>query len=672
MNRWTGPMGNLRPSGGTSPLPSLLDAGISWLVRAFQFGRSRCLRASAYSAAVLVSGLGCGRELGPISTPPESAQVAPSASVVLASPMRDRTAVSAGLGIAGSTSADISEGFDAGPKQTAELHNARHVAASRRLVVTPGKRSVAGMSGMVVSVNAEASRVGVELLKLGGNAVDAIVAVALVLAVTHPSAGNIGGGGFALVHLANGETLALDFRESSPERLDRQRYAEMMRAGGEGPDSVAIPGTVAGLFELATRFGRLPFATLVEPARRLAESGHRVSTREAMAIRSAWPKLRHEPLARRLYGRNTQQPIQAGSWLKLPQLASSLARLQAAGRDGFYKGPVAASVVASLGQDPQIGETDLAAYRAVWRQPLEIPYRDLRVLIMPPPSAGGVALATGLLMLSAYDPSTMRRGSTPHAHLLLEIMRRAQADRVYGVVDPDVFSEAQREASLNHLLAPQRWLERCPIDPDRATPNQQIVEHQAPVTEMEHTTHLAVTDNQGMAVSLTTTLSSGFGSKVITDTGVVLNNALASFSGNGQNQPLPHRRTTSSMAPTMVEDALGLRLILGTPGGDTIPSTLLQLLNSLIDYSIPLDQAVDAPRLHQSIAPGGQARLERSRPIPLPLQRGLGQLGHQFVNPTSVMGHANSIAVVDRRFFGYVDPREGGLALGWKGESPRP
>lgn len=549
---------------------------------------------------------------------------------------------------------------EAGPHFT-EL---AHVIPTRQLDVMPGHRSVLGRSGMVVSVNADATRVGLEILNAGGNAVDAAVAVAFVLAVTHPSAGNLGGGGFALVRLASGEALALDFRESSPELLDRSRFVAMIHDGGEGQDAVAIPGSVAGLHELSRRLGRLPFGDLVEPARQLASAGHRVSEREATAIRSAWQKLSKVPAARKLYGGRDRQPIPAGTSLRLAALAETLSRVKSAGALGFYTGNVAASIVASLGNNPQIRTSDLAAYRAIWRAPLEVGYRGLRVVIMPPPSAGGVALAESLTMLEAYEPSAWARGSVSHAHLLLEIMRRAQADRVYAVVDPDTLDQAQQQSVVSQLLDPKRWPSRCPINLSRATLNEEIVEPGIASIEAEHTTHLATVDQEGMSVSLTTTLSSGFGAKIFTDSGIVLNNALASFSGKGQNQALPNRRTTSSMAPTLIEDTTGLRLVLGTPGGDTIPSTLLQLINSIVDYGIPIDAAVDSPRLHQSIAPNGRARMERNRPIPKALERQLVALGHRFINPTGVIGHANTIAIIQGKLYGYADPREGGLALG--------
>lgn len=438
----------------------------------------------------------------------------------------------------------------------------------------------------------------------------------------------------------------------------------MIQSGGEGPDSVAVPGSVAGLFELSSRFGRMPFADLVRPAQVLAEGGHRVSAREANAIRSAWPKLKRSALARQRYGTAAGQPISAGTWLKLPELAATLSVLQAEGVKGFYSGAIGASIVNVLGSSPQLSREDLLAYRAVWRRPLVVPYRDVNVTIMPPPSAGGAALAESLAMLGLYDPRTLPRGSAAHAHVLLEIMRRAQADRIHRVADPDAWSDSERATHLASFVDPNRWLLRLPIDSQHATANAQVVSEDGLAMEPEHTTHLAVIDRNGMAVSLTTTLSSGFGSKLVTDTGIVLNNAVGSFSGLGENQPLPNRRTTSSMAPTMVEDAQGLRLVLGTPGGDTIPSTLLQLVNSLVDYAVPIDLAVDAPRLHQGVGRRADVRMEGNRPISADLRRGLTKLGHKFDQPTGAMGHANTIGIIAGVFYGYVDPREGGLALG--------
>lgn len=603
--------------------------------------------------------LGCGHERAHSSKG--------DGSTTAASPAASNLAAASQANALGTSSppASIIDGERESAHASTPTDASRLIApTSRVLALTPGSRSARGKSAMVVSVSPEATRVGLSVLDAGGNAVDAAVAVAFTLAVTHPSAGNLGGGGFALVHLDGGSVLALDFRESSPRKLDRSRFFEMIRNGGEGADSVAIPGSVAGLYELSSRYGKLPFAQLVAPARTLAEQGHRVSHREATAIRSAWPKLKRQPWLSKLYGTPQGQPLPQGFWLRLPRLAQTLKALETGGAEGFYSGPIAGSLVRSLGLNAQISLNDLRDYRAIWRQPLVVPYNEVRVVVMPPPSAGGIALATSLAMLSRYDARLIEQGSAAHAHLLLEIMRRAQADRIYSVVDPDSLGAAERTSKLSRLLDPERWLKRFPIDPLRVTPNEQIVAHVSRLRESEDTTHLAVVDGTGLAVSLTTTLSAGFGAKVITDTGIVLNNALASFSDAGENQPLPNRRTTSSMAPTFVQDRQGLRLVLGTPGGDTIPSTLLLLLNALLDYAVPLDSAINAPRLHQDVGSLGLARTEGRHPILPELQRRLERMGHRFCHPTPAMGHANTIAIIDGYLYGYADPREGGLALG--------
>jgi gamma-glutamyltranspeptidase/glutathione hydrolase len=542
--------------------------------------------------------------------------------------------------------------------------------SERTLDVNTGRRSVKGTRGVVVSVNALATQIGTEILAKSGNAVDAAVATAFALAVTHPSAGNLGGGGFALVRLPNGDTHALDFRESSPQKLDRARFFAMIRSGGEGADSVGIPGSVAGLYALARRFGRLPFAELVEPARRLAAEGHRVARREATAIAQAWPKLKQSHLGSIRYGTNNEKPRGIGAIIRLPELASTLTAIRDRGPTGFYDGAVGRSIVRALGPDPQIQRTDLLSYRAVWRRPLSFEYRGLRVITMPPPSAGGVALTASLALLSNYALAGYPLHSPAHAHLLLEVMRRAQADRLYGVVDPDTLSDEERILREKNWRDPTRWTTRSPISPLRPTDNQAIAANVRSMRESDQTTHLAVVDDSRMAVSLTTTLSSGFGSKVLTASGIILNNSLGSFSGMGENQPAPSRRTTSSMAPTLIDDRDGLRIVLGTPGGDSIPSTLLQLVNLLVDHGVALDAAVDAPRLHQSVLPPGLVRGESTRPISPQLRVALERMGHHFAPPTSTMGHANTIALVNGVPFGYVDPREGGLALGLNEPSP--
>lgn len=546
------------------------------------------------------------------------------------------------------------------PGQTAPL------CPTTTLSLDPGRRSVVGHLGMVVSVDEEATLAGVEVLKRGGNAVDAAIAVAAALAVTHPSAGNLGGGGFALVRVAGGSTSALDFREVAPQSLQRPSFLDMIQKGGEGPGSVGIPGTVAGLLALKSRFGTRPIGELFERAITLAEKGHRVTAREAAAIGRAWPGLSSRPAGVRLFGNGRHGPMAAGSWAVRAELGATLRRIVERGRAGFYEGETAESIIRAVGPPNPISEEELRSYEAVFREPRVICYRGARVEIMPAPSAGGVALTEGLLMLEEADPLALRQVPAQYTHVLLEILRRAHVDRIYDVVDPDSLTAEERATSERRWLDPERWLKHHPIDPSRATPTEELVaRHLAEGTESEQTTHLAVVDSQGMAVSLTTTLSSGFGSKVVTDTGIVLNNTVASFSGLGKNQPRAGQRTTSSMSPALLFDDTGLRLVLGTPGGDSIPSTLLQLVANLVDLGMPLDAAVDAARVHQSVLPPSVARYEPTRPLPATIRTALARMGHT-VQPTKSpsMGHANTILLTARGAFGYADPREGGLARG--------
>jgi len=610
--------------------------------------------------------------LEPRQSPPENAPdalslhsldlQAPNATVMLAPPLATPVESDSNLPVPGSQSEP-----NARPPMPP---SAFALTPTGTLPLVPGRRAVVGPFGLVVSVNALATQIGVECLKAGGNAVDAAIAVGFALAVTHPSAGNLGGGGFALVRNSTGETYALDFRESSPAALDKERFVAMIKAGGEGADSVGIPGTVAGLFALSKQFGKLPMAGLIEPARKLAELGHRVERREADAIAVSWPKLKAITFAKKRYGRNDGHPRSLGSVVRLPELATTLAAIQSQGEAGFYDGDVALSIEQALRPNSQVTTEDLKRYRATWRRPLRFPYRSLVVTTMPPPSAGGVALMSGLLQLAQTDPSHIRMNSVERGHLLLEIIRRAQVDRLYSVVDPDTLSGDKNAQKLAQWLTPDRWAKRAPINPYKASRNDEVTKESSAAHESDQTTHFAVVDATGMAVSLTTTLSSGFGSKIITRTGIVLNNSLASFSGIGENRPAPYKRTVSSMAPTLIEDNSGLKLVLGTPGGDTIPSTLLQIINLIVDYGQSLDDAVDAPRIHQSILRRANARYESRRPLPNAWRVELSRMGHHFVTPTSVMGHANSIAIVDGKPYGYVDPREGGLALGLQEPSP--
>jgi len=532
----------------------------------------------------------------------------------------------------------------------------------------PGKRSVLGANGIVVAAEPFATRAGVSVLEAGGNAVDAAVATALALAVTHPSAGNLGGGGFALVRPPAGPTVALDFRETAPSSLTRPSFDAMIAAKGSGPVAAGVPGSVAGLLLAERKFGRLPLERVFAPAVALARDGVILSHEEAGVLAAHWKTLALDAAARSVFGDAHGAPLRPGARLKQPKLAALLADLVARGEKAFYAGPAAESLVRATGG--KISLAELAGYRAVEREPLRVRYRGLEVETMPPPSTGGLVLAGTLHALEKLAPEPHPgTESAETLHVFLELSRRAQALRRFSVVDPDALDATAQSALIARFLDPDS-LVAVPIDPERATPSVKVHPLYADaLRELEHTTHLAVVDADGMVVSLTTTLSASFGAKVMVPaTGVLLGNAVASFSSMGENLPLPGRRTTSSMAPTLVLREGKPLFVLGTPGGDTIPSTLGLLMLRLVDERMPLDDAVDAPRVHHGFVPDA-VRYEAARPLAKDLLSALAAKGHKFDRSHATQGDASVLLLTNDPLSqaGYADPREGpGLALAAK------
>lgn len=519
-----------------------------------------------------------------------------------------------------------------------------------------------GKHGVVTSVEASATQVGVDILEAGGNAIDAAVGVAFALAVTHPSAGNIGGGGFLTLKIGN-IVEAIDFREDSPKNLTDKAFWKMINSGGRGPASVGVPGTVAGLFLAHQRHGKLPFKDVVRPAVDLAESGYPLGDRQAKTIVWAERDLRRDEVAKDLFfpGGAAAKP---GTLIKSPLLGVALRRIMEQGPDGFYKGPTAEDLVASLGSDGLLNLDDLASYKAIVREPLCFDFQGLRIITFPAPSAGGVALAQTLLMLTATAVERTTLDSINRLHLFAEASRRAQAERQLFVVAPESLPEEERRAQRERATNPQTWLAEHPISPDRATASSDIHPSYAKsLSELEHTTHLSVIDKHGGLVSLTVTLSGSFGARVFTKkTGIVLNNATASFSSVGVNTPQAGQRTTSSMAPTLALYGDRAAFVLGSPGGDTIPSTISQLLLRLAIDKQSLKEAVEAPRVHQTFAPG-TLTTEKGRPLPAGLTLGLGKLGHQIVERSSAIGDANTAVRIFDTAYAVCDSREGGAAL---------
>jgi gamma-glutamyltranspeptidase/glutathione hydrolase len=517
---------------------------------------------------------------------------------------------------------------------------------------------------MVVSVEPHATRAGVSVLSAGGNAIDAAVATAYALAVTHPSAGNLGGGGFMLIARRGQPIVALDFRERAPHGMDAARLELMLRAGARGPASSAVPGSVAGLNLAEQRFGRLGLERVLAPAIELARSGHALGARQALTLGWAWPRLRQDREARRIFG-TARGPLRAGERLVQPELALTLERIARGGDAGFYAGPSAASLVAAMGTLGGIDERDLRDYRARLRAPLQLDYRGYRVSTMPPPSSGGVALVQILSSLERLRAHELPQDSAEELHLFIELSKRAQAQRRFELVDPESAPDAMSATGLLPRLSGLALLEQGPaIDPARATPSRSISALYAEAgQELEHTTHLSVIDAEGNAVSCTTTLSAGFGAGyVAAGTGVVMNNALAAFGRVGLNLPRGGRRMLSSMAPTLMSRDGRVVALLGSPGGDTIPSTIAQVLRHLVDHGMSIEQAIEAPRLHHGFIPD-ELRLESTRPLPVHVLAALQARGHTLHPYAAPMGAAHNIISVAGVAYGHVDSREGGLAL---------
>jgi len=549
----------------------------------------------------------------------------------------------------------------AGVSAAASAADAGVPAAPTRRLAGGGSRSASGTKGVVTSAEENATKAGIEVLAAGGNAVDAAVAVATTLAVTHPNAGNLGGGGFVLVRRPGGPTVALDFRETAPHSLTRPDFDRMIRAGAHGPVAVGIPGSPAGLALLHSEFGRLSFARDLAPAILLARDGHALGKRQAQLLARVWPVLGKNPAARAIFAERGR-PLAAGARIVQPDLAATLERLARQGPSAFYHGETARGLVQATGG--RITERDLAEYRPMFRSVLDFGYRGFEIHTMPPPSTGGSTLAGTLMALEKLSPATPASADVPSAHAFLEVSRRAQALRRLTITDPGPGDTDEERSSVARFLDPQVLLE-VPFDPNHATPSSKIHPlYPAALRETEHTTHLSVVDADGMIVSLTTTISASFGARIVAPgTGVVLNNAVASFSTVGDNQPVAGRRTTSSMAPTLVLAGGKPVAVLGTPGGDTIPSTIAALVLNLVDRGMTLDLATDAPRLHHGFVPH-DVRYETARPPPPAILAGLKKLGHRIRPSPPVQGDANCLLIDDARAYGYADPREpGGRAI---------
>jgi gamma-glutamyltranspeptidase / glutathione hydrolase len=548
------------------------------------------------------------------------------------------------------------------------------------------KQPVRARHAMVASTSDIASRVGVEVMRKGGNAVDAAVAVGLALAVTWPSAGNLGGGGFMLIRKADGSSEALDYRERAPLAAHRDLYLDakgnvIKDASTVGYKAVAVPGTVAGLVLAHKRHGKLPWAELVEPARKLAADGFEVNYHLARSLRleSTQERMAQFAESRRIYQRDGKF-YDMGETFVQPELAAVLARIKANPRD-FYEGETARLIAADMKANGGIITLeDLKTYEPTIRKPLRGTYRGHEILTMPPPSSGGIALLEMLNMLEAYDVQSAGFHSAKHVHLLMEVMRRAFADRAKFLGDTD-FVKVPVETLISRKYADDR---RKSLDLARASTSKDVGAGNPPAFESPDTTHYTVVDPDGNVVSSTYTLNDSYGSGVtIKGTGVLMNDEMDDFTSKvgvpndygliqGEANAIhPRKRPLSSMTPTIVLKDGKVAFAIGSPGGPTIINTVLQVIVNIIDFKMTIQAAIDAPRFHHQWLP--DHIMWEAFGVNPDTRAVLEKMGHTFRpipgnsrNP-SLIGDAHGIAIdpdTGMRM-GASDPRLGGAAIGY-------
>ena len=540
---------------------------------------------------------------------------------------------------------------------------------------------IVGASGMVVSQNNLSSDLGLEILNMGGNAIDAAVAVGFSLAVTLPRAGNLGGGGFMLVYIKESEEIFyIDYRSKSPLNSNLENIFEILNKTNkplttvpedfdydlfdlldEGYKASALPGTVAGLLEAHSRFGKLSLKKVLTPVIKQATDGIVVSYDLHKAIEST-PRLLKDPESKRIYFKNNE-PIQENSILKLPDLAQTISLIAEKGKDGFYKGVTAKKVVQAMNKNNGlISIDDFNTYVPYIRKPISTIYRSNKVYTAGPPSGGGITLLTALNILSYFDLAKYESNSITTYHLFSEALRRGHTNRSSEVGDPVFY-----DVPVNKLLSKDRTRELAStIKLNKATKTS-LIKPLSVINESRDTTHYSVIDSDGNAVSNTYTLGASFGSVVtIPGTGILMNNQMNNLmfksgdvakEGRGVspgNRFKPGKRPMSTMAPVMVfNESNELTLITGSPGGSYIPGAILRVVTGVIDFHLNIGDATMLPRVHKDWPYEG---IDYEKTLSSDIVKGLNKLGHKtFSNKT--MGSTQSIHIIDGIKYGYSDLR---------------
>ena len=558
------------------------------------------------------------------------------------------------------------------------------LAGGTAVAVAASKQPVRARRGMVASTSKIASQVGVDVMRRGGNAVDAAVAVAFALAVTYPAAGNLGGGGFMMVRMSDGRTTAIDYREMAPAAAHRNVYldAKGNLIEGEGGSLIGyraagVPGTVAGM-ELALKkygSGKISWAQAVEPSRRLAADGFPLSYALARSLRGTRDLLARYPDTKKILLKNGQFYEEGEVW-RQPELAATFARLQRGGAREFYEGRTAQLIAADMKRNNGLMTLDdLRNYVAKERVPLRSKYREYEVISMPPPSSGGAVLIEMLNILEGYDLRRLGWSSSERYHLMTEAMRRAFADRAEYMGDTD-FVKVPIAGLIDKDYAARL---RASIDTERASKSEQVRAGQPAGVESEETTHFTVVDAEGNVVSNTYTLNGGYGSGVIArGTGVLLNNEMDDFAAKPgtpnyygliqgeRNAVAPKKRPLSAMTPTFVMRRDGtLWFAVGSPGGPTIINTVLQVISNVVDFDMNIQQAIDAPRIHHQWLP--DEVVYEPYGMAADTFRALEKRGHKITERPRYMGDAHGIMIEEKTGvrLGASDARNDGAPAGY-------
>ena len=552
-------------------------------------------------------------------------------------------------------------------------------------IYSESPQPVRSKHGMVVSASTIASKIGVEIMKKGGNAIDAAVAVGFALAVTYPYAGNIGGGGFMVIHLKDGKNLTIDYREKAPLAATRNMYLDkdgnyVAALSQEGTISAGVPGSVAGLLYALNKYGTLKISDVIQPAIDLADNGWMLNYKDIKSFDNYLPEFEKYPSSYKVFT-NNGVAYKEGELFTQPDLARTLEQIKENGRDGFYKGSVAELLIKQIqSMGGIITQSDLDEYQPVERKPVTGNYRGYEIVSMPPPSSGGIALVQLLNILGNYTFKLDDWASSEYINKIVEAMKYVYADRTYHLGDED-FYPVPKSGLLSKEYAKEIF-EKIEANKSRAVPSTEISSGEpSKYNESMETTHYSIYDSEGNAVSTTTTLNSAFGSKIVVDgAGFLLNNEMDDFSakpgvpnqfgllGSEANSIQPGKRMLSSMTPTIVLKDDKPYMVIGSPGGSTIITVVLQVIINCIDFKMNIQEAIDMPRIHHQWLP--DSLYFEKYALTNDVKINLKKMGYNMrANGESykILGMAEGILIDAKNniIFGAADPRASGSAEGY-------